>query len=157
MKKLILVLLMVCMMPFAGCKKIVKEESGILHEDAIVLARIYTPSKHETNLEMTMMKSGMLGIGYSGEMGIRVGNGMQITESIVPEIYGILFQCQHGTFTSQGSDIRHKNLYDRLKEGQKVDITYKEIYKDTYDDTNDDGKKELISRVLVDMDFIDAK
>ena len=81
---------------------------------------------------------------------------MQISHNTVPEKFGAVFQCQHGIFTSEGSDARHKALHDKLKNGMKVDVLYKEIYTETYDDLNKDGKKEMIDRTMTGLDFLDA-
>lgn len=143
----------------AGCSDIKTrtETSDILHEDAAVLSRIYTPSRHDSGLDMTAVNlSDNIGVGFGGGVGIRIGGGLQISSTIIPERYGAVFQCQHGTFTSEGSDNRHRDLYNKLHEGQKVDVTYKEIYTATYKDVNGDGKEDLVSRVLVNLDFLDA-
>jgi len=138
-----------------GCKEIKTETSGVLHEDATVVNKIYTPSVHQAELNPTISKVGS-SFGMSGDgVGMSFG-GMTITESTVPEKYGAVFKCKHGTFISQGSDKRHKNLYNKLQEGQEVDVTYKESYRATYDDIDDDGKKDLIERVLIKFDFLDA-
>ena len=145
-----------------ACKDVRTEKSAVLHEDAVVAARIYTPSTHDTQIgfkafNMVGSGAGSLSMDYDGNMGVGIGNGLQISSVTVPENYGVLFQCQHGNFTSQGPDARHQILYQQLHDGQKVDVLYQEIYQATYDDTNDDGKKELLERVLVDFDFLDAQ
>lgn|GEM_PF-1222149 len=145
-----------------GCKDVQLEASAILHEDATVIAKIYTPSRHESELGMKAMNLagegfGSISMDYGGNIGMGIGNGLQISEVDVPEKYGAVFRCQHGEFTSEGSDERHKTLYNKLKEGENVDVTYNEIYRATYDDVNKDGKKELTERVLVGYDFLDAQ
>jgi hypothetical protein len=146
------------LLAIAGCKEVVREESQILHEDAMVVERIYSPSRHNTSVGLTAVKvGGGFGMDYRGNMGCRIGNGLQISSSTVPEKYGVMFKCQHGSFTSQGSDVRHKNLYQRLKTGELVDVTYKEIYRTTYEDVKGTKKHEVIERVLVDFDFLDAQ
>ena len=126
-----------------GCEETKIEVSGILHEDAKVVQAIYSPRRH--------------GIGVSPQ----IDSGPQVTSIDVPENYAIVFECQHGKFVSEGINQRHKDLWSRLKEGQEVDITYKETYKATYkatyDDINNDGKKDLVERVLIGFDFLDAQ
>lgn len=139
----------------SGCKEVKTETSDVLHEDATIVTRIHSPSTHKTELSPRLVKVGS-GFGIS-EHGVGPSfGGIVITCSTVHEKYGAVFKCQHGTFTSQGSDERHKNLYDKLQDGQEVDVTYKEIYRTTYKDTDGDGKKDLIERVLIGFDFLDA-
>lgn len=146
-----------------------RERSGNLHEKAVIVSMIYSPSIHETKLTSTAMgvggKYGGMGVDYNGNEGMRVGKHMQITSTTVPEQYGVVFQCQHGTFTIQGPGTindntisKHKILYDKLNGHIRdtVDVIYKEIYDVTYD-KDKSGKKVEISRVLVDLDFIDAQ
>ena len=144
-----------------------KEYSGDMNEKAIIISMIYSPSVHETKIEPTMAKMGGkyggLGIGYSGEQGMRIGKNMQITESTIPEQFGVVFQCQHGTFTIQGPGViegqvsKYKVLYDKLNghRGDTVNVIYQEIYNVTY--KKQDGKKVEDKRVLVDLHFIDAQ
>ena len=99
---------------------------------------------------------GSISMDYNGDIGIGIGSGLQISSNEVPEKYGVVFKCQHGTFTSQGSDERHKELYNKLQNNQGVDVTYKEIYRTTYDDIDGDGKNDLVERVLTGFDFLDA-
>jgi hypothetical protein len=134
-----------------GCQYETKECSDVLHEDATVIARIHTPAKHEKKTCLTAMNLGAMGRDYEGNMGIRIGSGLQISSSTIPERYGVLFQCEHGNFTTQGSEEKHKNLYERLKTNDLVDVTYKEVYNTIKDGTN------IISRVLNDYWFLDAQ
>ena len=46
-------------------------------------------------------------------------------------------------------------LYDKLHNGDEVDVTYREQFAVTYD-KNKEGKKEVIARVLTRYDFLDA-
>ncbi|HIG94074.1 MAG: hypothetical protein QT05_C0030G0012 [archaeon GW2011_AR13] len=144
-----------------GCKEVKKEISNVLHEDAIVITKIYTPSRHDTDIELKAMNlvgegAGSISMDYDGDLGIGIEDGLQISFSEVPEKYGVVFKCQHGTFTSQGSDERHKELYRKLQNNQEVDVTYKEIYRTTYDDIDGDGKRDLVEKVLTGFDFLDA-
>jgi len=139
-----------------GCKEIKTETSGVLHEDATVVTRIHTPSTHESSVSPRIMKIGEgFGVGMDGHAGLSMG-GMVFSSSEVPEVYGVVFKCQHGSFTSQGPDERHKKLYDKLHDNQEVDVAYKEIFRATYSDTNHDGKNKLVERVLTGFDFLDA-
>lgn len=140
-----------------GCKQVKTEISDVLHEDATVVTRIYTPSTHEPSVYLRIGGSGGVSvIGADGSV-VTSMDGLIFDSSEVPEKYGAVFRCQHGTFTSQGSDKRHEDLYNKLQEGQEVDITYKEIYRATYDDIDGDGKKDLVERVLTGFDFLDAQ
>ena len=144
-----------------GCKEVKTESSNVLHEDAIVITKIYTPSRHDTDIELKAMNlvgegAGSISMDYDGDLGIGIEDGLQISFSEVPEKYGVVFKCQHGTFTSQGSDERHKELYRKLQNNQEVDVTYKEIYRTTYDDIDGDGKRDLVEKVLTGFDFLDA-
>lgn len=93
---------------------------------------------------------------FGGNVGIGIGNGLQLSSVEVPERFGVAFKCKHGSFTSEGVDLRHKDLYNKFKEGDKVNISYKEIYRVTYKDKNNDGKKEVVERALIKLDFLDA-
>lgn len=157
MKKIFLLLLVIL---FFSCKEIKQEVSEVLHEDATIVNTVFTPSTHRAEVGMAAIggKTGSIGIDFSGNVGIGLGNGLQISSVTVPEKFAVVFECKHGGFISQGTDIRHKDLYERFKErkGSEVDVTYKEIYRVTYDDVDKDGKKEVIERVLVDYDFLNA-
>jgi hypothetical protein len=148
-----------------GCDEVKTEQSEVLHEEAEVANLIFTPSRHDIHIEEK--SSFDTGIGVSdkasigatdiyGRKGVAVGDKV-ISSTDVPERYGVLFRCQHGTFVSEGPDVRHKTMWQTLKQGQKVDVLYKEIYRCTYSDQDKDGKKELVKRVLVDLDFLDAR
>jgi len=127
-----------------GCKEVKTETSKVLHENATVIARIYAPSRHDTEIGLRAIGgkgAGSIGVDFGGNIGIDIGGRLQISSSTVPEKYGAVFKCQHGTFTSQGSDKKHKSLYEKLQEGQEVDVTYQEIYRTTYKDIDNDGKR----------------
>lgn len=165
MKK-IAILLTLSVVLFASCSNQKKEYSDVLHEKAIVVTLIYTPSEHKTELTKTMMddfNNPLQGTDLNGNKGVKIGtiNGetVQITSSTIPEKYGVVFQCQHGTFTIEGSEQKHKILYQKLYNNIRdtVDVLYKEEYLVTYDDVNKDGKDEVVSKILNDLDFIDAQ
>lgn len=143
-----------------SCSNTKTEYSPILHEQAVVVALIYSPSEHHTNLGTTMMddfNNPMGGVDMNGNHGIKIGGGMQISESNIPEKYGVAFQCQHGTFTVEGSEVKHKVLYNKLHVKDTVDVMYKEEYRVTYKKNDKTGQKEVVNRVLNDLDFIDAQ
>jgi hypothetical protein len=145
----------------------VMEKSGNLHEKAIIVNMIYTPSRHDIYLGKTIMKdynNPLGGIDINGNKGIIIGEDMQISTSTIPEKYGVVFQCQHGTFTIQGDNkegeiSKYKILYDKLwgHVGDTVNVIYQEIYHVYYKKNKETGKKEETKRVLVDLDFIDAQ
>ncbi len=130
---------------FTGCKETKTELSDILHEDAIVSDVVYSPSRHGSDVSPT--------IDITGDGGI----GIAIVDVDIPEKYAIVFKCEHGKFIVEGTDIEHKALWERLEEGQKVDVTYKEIYKSVYDDVDGDGENDLVSKTLIKYDFLDAQ
>ncbi len=138
------------------------ENSKVLHEPAVVSETVRSPSRHDTEIELKALNMsgrgfGSIGMDYGGNMGIGIGGGLQISSSKVPEKYGVVFKCQHGKFISEGSDNRHKDLWSRLSEGDSVDVNYMEIYQTTYQDSNKDGTDDIIKRVLIGYDFLDAR
>lgn len=137
---------------FISCnKKTESERSEILHEDGIVSTTVYTPSSHSTTVGMTALKTGGFGMDYGGNMGIRLGSGLQISSVTVPEKFSVVFQCTHGKFV-----VEDKTVYEKLKnhEGKSVDISYYEMYQTSFKKEN--GKWNLEKRVLIDYDFVNA-
>jgi len=147
-----------------------REVSPLLHEDAIIIAMIYTPSEHRTKITKTFnddIVNPLVGHDINGNSGIKIGSidgeAVQVTSTTIPAQYGVVFQCQHGTFTIQGAETwngkvsKYKILYDKLygHVHENVDVIYQEIYSVKYD--NVDNKKIEIERKLVDLDFIDAQ
>lgn len=53
-------------------------------------------------------------------------------------------------------EINNKAIYERFKEGDLADISYRENYKLTFEDLDGDGKKEETGRVLKEYVFVDA-
>ena len=108
MKHYILIALLFALV---GCDTSVeRKESEMLHEHAKVVSLIYSPSNHDISLGKTMMDdytSPLGGVDYNGNKGIKLGNvngeDIQLNISKIPEVYGAVFQCQHGTFTIQGN------------------------------------------------------
>ena len=161
MKKVILFLTLIFFI-IAGCKDIRTEYSDVLHERATVVTLIYSPSEHKTELTNTAFSiddDNVIGTDYDGNAGIKISDNYQITSTTIPEKYGVVFQCQHGTFTVEGSAQKYKVLHDKLREDIKdtVEILYKEKYSVTYEDNNKDGVNEVTSKVLQSLDFIDAQ
>jgi hypothetical protein len=168
MKKVIFSLLAIELALFVilfttGCSNTKRETSDVMHERAVIVTLIYSPSEHHTHLGTTMMddfNNPLGGTDYNGDHGIKIGKihgeTVQISESNVPERYGVVFQCQHGTFTVEGSDTKHRVLYNKLYNNvhDTVDVLYKEIYLVTYDK---DDKTKVVKKVLDDLKFIDAQ
>lgn len=142
---------------FMSCQDVRVESSETLKEKAVIVTLIHSPSEHKTELTQTAFKTGVMGTDYNGNSGIHIGKGLQITSTTIPEKFGVAFQCQHGTFTIEGSDTKHQVLYNKLLKnvGDTVNVLYKEEYLVTYEEK--DGKKQVISRVLNRLDFIDAQ
>ena len=165
MKKILLVLIVILLI-LTSCNGPKKEYSDVLKEQATIVNIIYTPSQHSTYLSETMIDDHtnlMKGVDMNGNSGIKIGNGIQVSESNIPEKYGVVFQCQHGTFTIQGNNkegenSKYKILYDKLKNniGDTVHVLYKEEYLVYYE--KDKNRNKIISKkVLNDLDFIDAQ
>lgn len=127
-----------------GCgpsQQVVTEYSDILHEDAVIVETVYTPSKHTTGLAPTVS------IDLDGDVHV----GLAVTAVTVPEKFAVVFQCPHGKFI-----ITKKSVYDEHKDhtGKAVDVAYREQYRTTYDGSK--GERELVERALVDYDFLTA-
>lgn len=166
MKSKILTLIALSFIFLVSCNNTKTEYSPVLHEKCVIISLIYSPSEHHTQLTNTMMddfNSPLTGVDINGNKGVKIGkmNGrsVQITSTTIPERYGVVFQCQHGTFIVEGEKEKHKILYQKLYNNvhDTVDVLYKEVYTVTYDDKNKDGVDEVVSRVLTDFDFIDAQ
>lgn len=143
----------VAIVALSGCKDTRKEFSEPKHEDATIMNAVYTPSRHNTVIEPSIMSSdGIgLGLGFSGNVGLHVGMGVQITSVTVPEKFAMVFHCQHGQFI-----VSRREVYEKMKDwvGKKVDVEYKEVYLTTYE--KKDGQTVPVSRELTDYKFIDA-
>src|SRR3989344_176073 len=143
----------VCGLTFflAACQEVKQEFSDTLHEDAAIVEAVYTPSRHDSQVGLTAIKTGPMGIDYGGNFGIRVGGGLQISSVTVPKKFAVVFKCQHGQFI-----ISRKEVYEKFKDhkDKTVDVAYREVYRTTYD--TKDGQKQVVARELVDYDFLDA-
>jgi hypothetical protein len=157
MKKLLL--LSTAILFLVGCSNTKTEYSEVLHEKAVIVTLIYSPSEHRTELTNTAFNTNdddIIGTDWNGDLGIKVSKNYQLTSTTIPEKYGVVFQCQHGTFTVEGSEQKHKILYNKLKKnvGDTTNVIYKEEYLVTYDDKDE---KKVVSRQLTGMDFVDAQ
>lgn len=86
-------------------------------------------------------------------------HGDAVVSDVIPRDYVVAFESSLGEFRVRDryDSEHHNSLWKRMKEGQNVDISYREIYRAQYgEDRNCDGKEDLIYRKLVDYDFIDA-
>ena len=143
---------------FASCDDVEIETSEMLKEKAVVVTLIHSPSEHHTELTQTAYHTNdLMGTDYEGNTGFKISKDLQITSTTIPERFGVAFQCEHGTFTVEGSETKHKVLYEKLlrEVGDTVTILYKEQYRVTYREEN--GKRQMVSRVLSKLDFIDAQ
>jgi len=134
------------------------ETTPILREKAVVVTTLFTPSEHRTEIRRTMHDhGGFTGTDYNGNTGIKVGKDHQLTTTTIPERFGVAFQCEHGTFTVEGEETKHRVLHDKLiaSIGDTVTILYQEHYTRTYEKIN--GVRKLVKRELYDMDFLDAQ
>ncbi len=123
-----------------------------MDEQAVVAETVYTPSRHDTGIGLKAFDlAGPISMDYGGDIGLNLGNGLQISSVTVPEKFAVIFTCQHGQFI-----IGRKGIYDKFTghQGAKVDVTYREVYKTTY--KKKDGKRQVVERVLTDYDFLDA-
>lgn len=129
-------------------------ESEILYEDATVIHKLYSPSDHRTTISPKLMSIGgsgsPIGVGFDGP-GFSTG-GMVISDSYVPEKWGLVFKCNHGSFTIEGSREINKQMYESFNENDKVNILYREVYREHYN-----SKDSLLNRYLIDLDFIEAR
>ena len=158
-----------------SCNDVKREHSETLYEKAIVIALIHNPAQHNTKitqtayddplafnedittLDLVMGNTVEYGVDYDGNKGIKIGNNRQITSTTIPEKHGVVFQCEHGTFTIEGNVDKYKILYDKLYKNVKdtVNILYQEEYLVTYETEN--NVKKQVSKVLNKLDFIDAQ
>jgi chromosome segregation ATPase len=119
----------------------VKEYSPTLTEPAEVVDLVYTPERHGT----------AEGTGVD----LKLNVSMVSSTVDIPRKYAVVFQCQHGKFIIEDNQEKAKALWGRLKEGQSVTVSYREVYDVTYTSTN--GAKKETARKLVDYDFLDAR
>ena len=128
MKKII-VFFFIGVLYFTACKKI--KYGPELTESGRISQLIYVPSGHISDTAV--------GLDSKGDITIT-----PLSVNIPPR-YGIIFECQHGTFAIEGG--KWESLWRSLKRGQRVIIKYREII--TFDD-------ELNLRTVTDLDFLGA-
>jgi hypothetical protein len=157
MKK-VLLLAIASIALLTSCDDTEIQETPVLKEKAVVVTLIHSPSEHKTELTQTAYDhSGMMGTDYDGNTGFKVSKNLQVTTTTIPEKFGVAFQCEHGTFTVEGSETKHKVLYDKLyrEVGDTVTILYKEQYLLTYETKN--KERVLVKKELRKLDFVDAQ
>ncbi len=132
----------------------IEEHSDVLHEDAKVVKKSYTPKNLRPKVSTKVGGSGSIGIGGDGAPGISVG-GIVLGSELVSEKYEVVFKGQHRTLTVKGSNKKNKDLYERLKEGQEVNLFYREVYQLKY--TKENGQKKILEKKVEGYEFIDAQ
>ena len=151
MKKMLSVFAIASIALLSSCNDTEIQSSGVLKEKAVVVTLIHSPSEHHTNVTQTAFdQGGLMGTDYNGK-------DLQITTTTIPEKFGVAFQCEHGTFTVEGSETKHKVLYDKFyrEVGDTVTILYKEEYLLTYETKN--KERVLVKKELRRLDFVDAQ
>ncbi len=141
MKTLITALAISGSLIFSGCKEQTKyENSEILYEKGKVITTLYSKKHSDSNVGVGMTTGGNLAV--------------TSTSITIPERWRVVFRCEHkNKFPIMGEDEKYKRLWEKLDEGDSVDIAYKEIYKIKYDRKT----KQVINKELIDYDFIDAE
>lgn len=123
---------------FVACgPRVIRRASIDLHEDGKVVKLIYQP-------EVNGKTDGSMGWHFGKHGGPTWQPGQKIhTESV----YSVVFECQHGTFAIDGN----KNLFQKLHEGDAVDIEYHEL-----NDVTEDDEGNVLGTKLADYEFVDA-
>jgi hypothetical protein len=151
-------LIIASLFALVSCADTETETTPVLTEKAVVVTLLFSPSEHNTEVTRTMYDhGGYTGTDYNGNSGVKIGKDYQVTTTTVPERFGVAFQCEHGTFTVEGEETKHRVLYNKLAAsvGDTVTILYQEHYLRTYEKVN--GVRKLVKRELYDMDFLDAR
>jgi len=121
-----------------GCGE--SRNSEVLHGDATVVSRVYTP-------EHNGIKVG-LDSGYNPSPGISLGGGLKARRRRTPESFLLVFKCDGRLLAIEGSSPRHKELYEKLMEGQEVELAYRNptgiVWNAPDMDTDGDGQKEKV-------------
>lgn len=125
-----------------GCEKVIVEQSDVKTESAIVADLVYTPKNHATSIIPVPS------LDADGDITM---SSMEVDVDI-PEKYAVVFKCQHGKFIIENDQVRTKSLYEKLRIGQEVTVSYREIFEKTLDSN---GK--ILSRRRVKYDFIDVE
>lgn len=106
-----------------GCAK--TEYSAELTEPAEIMEVVYTPSQHGSGTGMGMSMKGTM--------------VMTVNNVNIPEVFAVVFKCEHGKFI-----IQRRDIWEKAKIGMKVTVHYREVYRVTDK-----------ARSLVKYDFID--
>ena len=122
----------------SGCVETKIINSPEMTEIATVVDIVYTPSNHGSSVDPTFTLDGDVGITF--------------TSVDIPERYAVVFECEKHKikFIIQKDQIKTKELWGRLKQGQRVTVKYRDVY----EEVRDDGK--LIERRLKKYNFLDA-
>lgn len=122
------ILILLCALMAVSCIDYAIEVTPVLNETGEVVAKDYTASMDGD--------TSSVGITTNGDLTFSGG------DVHIPESFSIVFTCEHGAVFT----VKNKQVYSKLKIGDKVTITYKERYKNYKD-----GR-----RVLIKIHFIDA-
>ncbi|MEK7641034.1 MAG: hypothetical protein AAB389_03500 [Patescibacteria group bacterium] len=137
------------MLLFVGCDKVSQETTETLFEPAEVVELYHSPARDEQYQDVELQ--------YKYDFWNDEWRWMPVSVTKtrhIPENWQIAFRCKHGQFMigKEGhNQFKTKELYEKLKKGQKVTVSYTEKYRVVTD--KDTGKQ---SKTLVDMDFLDA-
>lgn len=142
--KKFLLLIATGMIVLSGCtgcihkKHNVEEYSSLLTENAEVVDLILITSMHgKPSIVNPSTDNGKMGTCF-------------VSVSVdVPEVYAIILKCEHGGFIFKSPKI--KQLWEGLKKGQEVVVTYREVYENKY------SSYKLKNSRLIKYDFIDVK
>ncbi|MDP1719131.1 MAG: hypothetical protein Q8L24_01760 [bacterium] len=149
MKRLVSLFLVVAVLPLVGCDKVVTETSATLFEPAEVVDLYHSAARDEQYQDTELQYNYDW---FSGEY-----HWMTVTVTKtrhIPERWEVAFRCKHGQFTvgHEGhNQFKTKELYERLKKGQKVTVSYTEKYEVRTNEKTGQQKK-----TLTDLDFLDA-
>jgi hypothetical protein len=119
-----------------GMKRTVQETSDTLQEQVRVRDLVYVPAVHGSGSGPTV------GMNLDGDLHV----GMNYTNISTQEEYAIVFECQHGNFIIDRSD-----LWKVVHQDSSYTCLYREVYRSVYQGDS------LISRTLADYDFLGLK
>ncbi|TSC82606.1 MAG: hypothetical protein G01um101419_524 [Parcubacteria group bacterium Gr01-1014_19] len=132
-----------------GCDKVSQETSETIFEPAEVVELYHSPARDEQYQDVELQYKYDFWDGEWKWMPVSVTKTRHIAEN-----WQVAFRCKHGQFMigKEGhNQFKTKELYEKLKKGQKVTVSYTEKYRVVTD--KDTGKQ---TKTLVDMDFLDA-
>ncbi len=132
-----------------GCDEVSQETSETLFEPAEVVDLYHNQARDESYQDTEYQYR------YDFWSGEWRWQWVPVTKTRhIPESWQVEFRCKHGQFTI-GKDghgqFKAKELYEKLRRGQKVTVSYTEKYRVV---TDSDTKKQ--TKNLVDLDFLDA-